>query len=488
MVEFMRRLNPYYVPAAVVVLVSLLIGTVAIYAAPATTLTGTVPVCAGINTSSAQVVLAGRVITPSTIIRAGPCASNEAGYNLFSYANTILVSPQAGANETQNGTAILTALNSITNASASNPYLLQIEPGVYDLGTNNLTMKPYVDLQGSGENVTQISAAASGASSEATLIGSNNSEVRDLTVTNRGGAGYAQAILAGAGINNSFKVNRVTINAGNGSTYSAGIFNNQGSPLIQNSTIAITSTATSTCYGINNSGNAALIINNRITVNCNANNSSVSYGIYSNNSSVVSLQNNLINVSNSGVGDTYGIRNDGSTGTIETSSINITTTASGGGYGVSAGDLIGGSSLLANSYITVTAGFGYALQNNGVSSGTNYTMTVHSSVVTVSSSNSSSGSAVDLNNKGYSYIQNSTIIALPSVGGSYGAINIANAFIDSSNLKGGNYSIFGLVSGGNPPTTNVGSSKLEGNIGAGGTFKCVSSYNASYTALSSTCS
>ena len=484
----MRRLNPYYVPAAVVVMVGLLAGTIAIYAAPATTITGTVPVCAGISPSSAQVSLAGRVITPSTILRAGPCASNEAGYNLFSYANTILVSPQAGANTTQNGTTLVAALNAITGASASNPYLLKIEPGVYDLGGSSLTMKPYVDVEGSGEDVTQISAAASAASSGATLIGSNNSEVRDLTVANRGGAGYAQAILAGGGINNSFRVNRVTVNASNGTIYSAGIFNNQGSPLIQNSTIAITSTATSTCYGINNSSNAALIINNRITVSCNANNSGISYGIYSNGSSVVSLQNNLLNVSNSGVGDTYGVRNDSSTGTIETSSINITTTSSGSGYGISAGDLSGGSSLVANSYITVTSGFGYAIQNNGAASATSYTLTVHSSIATVSSVNTGSSSAVGFNNKGYSYIQNSTFSALPSPGGSYGMINLANAYIDSSNLKGGNYSIFGLVSGGNPPVTNVGSSKLDGNIGAGGTFKCVSSYNASYTALSTTCS
>ncbi len=49
------------------------------------------------------------------------------------------------------GTALLNALSGITGASEANPYLLKVEPGVYDLGTGTLRMKSFVDIEGSGE-------------------------------------------------------------------------------------------------------------------------------------------------------------------------------------------------------------------------------------------------------------------------------------------------------------------------------------------------
>jgi hypothetical protein len=59
----------------------------------------------------------------------------------------------------ENGTALLNALNGITTASATNPYLLKVEPGIYDLGTGTLTMKQFVDVEGSGQRITTISSA-----------------------------------------------------------------------------------------------------------------------------------------------------------------------------------------------------------------------------------------------------------------------------------------------------------------------------------------
>ncbi len=47
------------------------------------------------------------------------------------------------------------AVNSITGASENNPYLVVIGPGVYTL-THTLKMKPWVDITGSGENVTRL--------------------------------------------------------------------------------------------------------------------------------------------------------------------------------------------------------------------------------------------------------------------------------------------------------------------------------------------
>jgi pectin methylesterase-like acyl-CoA thioesterase len=54
--------------------------------------------------------------------------------------NVVTVSATGG-----NFTNPVAAINSITNASAANPYLLQIGPGVYTL-TQPLVMKPYVPV------------------------------------------------------------------------------------------------------------------------------------------------------------------------------------------------------------------------------------------------------------------------------------------------------------------------------------------------------
>ena len=52
------------------------------------------------------------------------------------------------------------ALNSITDASVTNPYLVVIGPGVYTV-TAPVVMKEWVDITGSGENVTKIKGAIS---------------------------------------------------------------------------------------------------------------------------------------------------------------------------------------------------------------------------------------------------------------------------------------------------------------------------------------
>ena len=47
----------------------------------------------------------------------------------------------------------------IADPSASNPYLVKIEPGIYDLEADSLFMRPYVDIEGSGEGVTTITSS-----------------------------------------------------------------------------------------------------------------------------------------------------------------------------------------------------------------------------------------------------------------------------------------------------------------------------------------
>ncbi len=67
------------------------------------------------------------------------------------------------ASSTQYGSALLTAVNSITDASATNPYLLLLDAGSYTLKDQNgfdadLKLPPFVSVKGAGPGVTTIVA------------------------------------------------------------------------------------------------------------------------------------------------------------------------------------------------------------------------------------------------------------------------------------------------------------------------------------------
>lgn len=68
---------------------------------------------------------------------------------------TIYVHPVPG-DHTASGTALLNALAGITNASATKRYVIKLEPGIFDLGSTRLIMKPYVDIEGSGQEASVI--------------------------------------------------------------------------------------------------------------------------------------------------------------------------------------------------------------------------------------------------------------------------------------------------------------------------------------------
>lgn len=95
------------------------------------------------------------------------------------FIRTIVVS--AAGTDSENGTALKAAVDGISDASASKPYLVFIEPGTYDLGTSSLTMQEYVDIEGSGEGVTTIKSATF-LSSTGVIIGADNTELRNLTI------------------------------------------------------------------------------------------------------------------------------------------------------------------------------------------------------------------------------------------------------------------------------------------------------------------
>ncbi|HEY54169.1 MAG TPA: hypothetical protein G4N94_12025 [Caldilineae bacterium] len=91
--------------------------------------------------------------------------------------------------------AIQAAIDSITDANAKNPYLVWVAPGSYQ---EEVTLKPYVILEGAGERATTISAQVASSSlpiTQATLRVVDYSEVRELTVLNTGSGDHKAALL-----------------------------------------------------------------------------------------------------------------------------------------------------------------------------------------------------------------------------------------------------------------------------------------------------
>ena len=104
------------------------------------------------------------------------------------YARTLVVAASGG-----DFTSVQAAVNSITDASATNPYLIWIAPGIY---AETVTLKPYVHLQGAGRDVTvlqgNITDDNGSPTDKATLILDSNTSARDLTVTNSGSEGQTR--------------------------------------------------------------------------------------------------------------------------------------------------------------------------------------------------------------------------------------------------------------------------------------------------------
>jgi hypothetical protein len=82
-----------------------------------------------------------------------------------------------------NGAALLAVMASIpTPTAAHEARLVKIEPGRYDLGSGYLQMKPWVDVEGSGQLTTVVASAV--CDSTATLEMAADSALRSLTVEN----------------------------------------------------------------------------------------------------------------------------------------------------------------------------------------------------------------------------------------------------------------------------------------------------------------
>jgi hypothetical protein len=199
------------------------------------------------------------------------------------YVRTVIVNPVPGA-PLASGANLLAALGSITGASATNRYLLKIEPGDFDLGPGELVAKPFVDIEGSGEGATRIIGHGADNSTHATLQGADDCEIRFLTIENHGGANVSQAIR-NQDASPSFVHVTVRV-SGNGA--GVGMRNVDSAPRLLSTTIAVLPAPGHYSYGILSESPIAVIDPPSLTAVdsvIEARGTSYVYGVWSSNTS-----------------------------------------------------------------------------------------------------------------------------------------------------------------------------------------------------------
>ena len=134
------------------------------------------------------------------------------------YAGVVTVAKSGGDH-----TSVQAAIDSIGGAAPNTPYLVWVAPGVY---SETVTMRPYVHLQGAGQEVTVITSTISTSDDPptvATLVLTHHVTLRDLTVGNAGAGMYCAALLATPGTTQTLVVD-VTARAGGGGTDNYAIY------------------------------------------------------------------------------------------------------------------------------------------------------------------------------------------------------------------------------------------------------------------------
>ncbi|MEM7223088.1 MAG: hypothetical protein AAF495_08935 [Pseudomonadota bacterium] len=141
------------------------------------------------------------------------------------FTNTVVVSP-VGPTPQDNCLELLAVHNSIDDAGPDNPYLVYVEPGVYHCGAERIIMKPFVNIQGSGPNMTFIKGHVGNRRGFITL--SSDSELHGVNVDNRSPIGEQLDRVVAIGSTGvdplvNWRISNVTANAARGEIWSFGI-------------------------------------------------------------------------------------------------------------------------------------------------------------------------------------------------------------------------------------------------------------------------
>jgi hypothetical protein len=359
-------------------------------------------------------------------IASGNVVINVLGY-YTKQVQTVTVHPVPG-DPAASGTSLANALAGIADAAAAKPYVVHLEPGIYDVGATPVAMKAFVDLEGAGQQATVVRGQGHGSDHDGVIDGASNSELRNLQVQAAGQSGQTYTIgVAFIGTTKS-SVRSVTVVSSTTSSSNPlwGIRNLGSSTLIQDTTITLTGGGTT--YGIADVGNGAI--------------------------SAPIIKHTVIIVSGASF-QTNGIYNGDLSAPAEIRDVEIQVTGGSQALGINnTYSGVGPNSLtFSNSTIAVSGG---ASANTGIGlSGAGDTLSIDQTRIQVAGASS---------------------FAISSSEGFGSSINV-----DRSEITGGSGSVSSSFS-----AVNIGASRVGGSV-SGGPAKCAASYSGSYVQLSSTC-
>ena len=265
---------------------------------------------------SIPLALADPLAIPNTFSNGEVADANKVNENFQALADSISGPAQVVWVATEGGDFKLlsAALNSITDASDTKPYVIKIAPGIYT-ETLPVELKHKVDVEGSGENITTISCSCNNGG----VINAPNieAELRQVTIQNTASSGN----LFGIGTQFAtplLSLLHVTVRAEAGSGQNAhGVYNSGSSPTMLNVTAiaSLAGTAYSvynlsarttmnqvkaTGIGIDISSGVYNVSSQPTMTNVEAlglglsPTDSINYGVYNTNSSSVSIRNSLL--------------------------------------------------------------------------------------------------------------------------------------------------------------------------------------------------
>ena len=242
-------------------------------------------------------------------------------------------------------TSPVAAMNNLASwcgvPSATNPCLVEIKPGVYNIGADSLQMQQYVGIEGAGEITTKLTGTVSGSG---VVRGASNAEIRFLTIEATGAESPVAVYNSGV----SPKMTNVTAVAMGQTGTTSAVVNDNASPVMTNVTVSAEASS-GNVYTVYNIGAAsAPVITNIMVSMAGCGSSSWCMGIISESGASPVITNGIVtvrNLSNAGAVGIY--TSSGSTTKISNVRVNASTIAKG----VWAAGT--GSATVTNSTITV---------------------------------------------------------------------------------------------------------------------------------------
>jgi len=403
-----------------------------------------------LTSGTANINISGNAATATTATTANSVADRAVTPVKIAFYGNVAVVAGRGGDYDNPATAMGDYDAWCRTPSATNPCLLKIMPGVYDIGTSTVVMQPYIDIEGSGQNVTLITGTVEGSypTDHGVVNGADNAEIRFLTVKNTGGVIYNAAVVNSSA---SPAMTNITATA-SGGTGNFGVYNYSSSPTMTNVTATGSGGTDSYNYGVYNDNSPSPTMTN---VTATASGGTDSYGVLNTSSSPT--MSNVTATASGGGGNNYGVHNTGSSPTMS----NVTATASGGT--TSCGVLNTGSSSPTMTHVTA-AGKDGDLNYGVYNAASSPTM---SNVTATASGGTDSNYGVHNTGSSSPTMSNVTATASGGTGINYGVLNTASSptMTNVTATASGGLGSFGVYNTGsscNPTMSNVTATGKDG--------------------------